>query len=150
MSGDLDPFEEYVGFWAYRMVTQGTAVLRRLFQSAGYDLTPEQWGVLAHLREKQGMNQSQLGDRVLKDRHNVTRILNVLEERGYIERRTDDADKRVFRIFLTQSGHAVQHKMTAIVVEHRQQMLSGLNKQELQRTQQILKQIVKNLEERPK
>ena len=36
-------------FWVYRTYIQSVAVLRRAFQAAGYDLTPEQWGVLARV-----------------------------------------------------------------------------------------------------
>ena len=104
--------DESLGFWVYRIHTQGTNALRRAFQAAGYDLTPEQWGLLARLREAEGSNQTQLGEKMLKDRHNITRILNLLEKRGYIERRPDEADKRIYRVFLTKSGRAVQEKLT--------------------------------------
>ncbi len=53
--------DESLGFWVYRVHTQGTNALRRAFQAAGYDVTPEQWGVLARLREQEGTSQTQLG-----------------------------------------------------------------------------------------
>ena len=43
--------DESLGFSIYRVNTQGTNVLRRAFQAAGYDVTPEQWAVLARLRQ---------------------------------------------------------------------------------------------------
>jgi DNA-binding MarR family transcriptional regulator len=150
MSTNLSSFEETIGFWAYRMQAESTAVLRRCFQTAGYDLTPEQWAVLARLKEQQGMNQSQLGEKLLKDRHNMTRILNVLEKRGYIERRGDSTDKRVYRIFLTPEGKTIQDEMGSVVVSHRARMLDGLGREELSTARDILKQIVKNLEEKGK
>ena len=138
--------DESLGFWVYRIHTQGTNALRRAFQAAGYDLTPEQWGLLARLREAEGSNQTQLGEKMLKDRHNITRILNLLEKRGYIERRPDEADKRIYRVFLTKSGRAVQEELTPVVLNHRRSTVKGLKPDDLQAVRNLLEHIVKNLE----
>jgi len=143
---ELFPIEELLGFWVYRMQTQGTALLGRRLRLAGYDITPEQFGVLARLREEQGMNQRQLGEKTLKDRHNVTRILNLLERRGYIERRPDKTDKRIYRIFMTESGRDLQEKLTPIVTSHLDQLLNGLSPEELRTMRAILEHIVGNIE----
>jgi len=143
---ELFPIEELLGFWVYRMQTQGTALLGRRLRLAGYDITPEQFGVLARLREDQGMNQRQLGEKTLKDRHNVTRILNLLERRGYIERRPDITDKRIYRIFMTESGRDLQEKLTPIVTSHLDQLLDGLSPEELRTMRAILEHIVGNIE----
>ena len=74
--------DESLGFWIYRIYAQASSRLRRTFQAHGYDCTPEQWGVMTRLRDEEGMNQSQLGERTFKDRHNITRILDLLEKRG--------------------------------------------------------------------
>jgi DNA-binding MarR family transcriptional regulator len=79
--------DESLGFLLYRSHIQVSAALRNAFQDAGYDLTPEQWAVLLRLREQEGLNQSNLGEKTYKDRHNITRILKQLDKRGYIEKR---------------------------------------------------------------
>jgi MarR family transcriptional regulator, organic hydroperoxide resistance regulator len=63
-----------------------SASLRHTFQDAGHVLTPEQWAVLLGLREEEGLNQRQLGEKTYKDRHNITRNLKQLDKRGYIEK----------------------------------------------------------------
>jgi DNA-binding MarR family transcriptional regulator len=142
--------DESLGFSIYRVHTQGTNALRRAFQAAGYDVTPEQWGVLARLRDKEGTNQTQLGEKALKDRHNITRILNLLEKRRYIERRPDKADKRVYRVFLTAAGRAAQEELAPIVLNHRRLTFKGLTRENLRTMRLLLERIVKNLEERLK
>ena len=138
------------GFWVYRMHTQGVAVLRRSFQAAGYHLTPEQWGLMARLRGHEGMNQSQLGEKAYKDRHNTTRILNQLHKRGYIERRPDNSDKRAYNLFLTEAGRTVQEALTPVVLNHYACAFKGLTNKDLRNMVRILGHIVNNLDEQLK
>jgi DNA-binding MarR family transcriptional regulator len=140
--------DESLGFWVYRVHTQGTNALRRAFQGAGYDVTPEQWAVLARLREQEGANQAQLGEKTFKDRHNITRILNLLEKRGYVERRPDETDKRAFRIFLTKAGREAQEELAPIVLEHRKLVFKGVGPKDRQTMRKMLERIVKNIEQR--
>lgn len=139
---------EALGFWIYRLYNQGSNLLRKTFLTEGYDLTPEQWGVLTRLREEEGLNQSHLGEKTFKDRHNITRILNLLERQGCIERRADKADKRVYRLFLTKTGQDVQEKLGAIVLTHREALFEGLSREDIQTMQRIVEHIVKNVEKR--
>lgn len=143
---ELYPIEELLVYWIYRVQTEGVALLSRRFRGAGYEITPEQFGVLARLRVQQGMNQTQLGGRMLKDRHNMTRILNLLEKRGYIERRPDRSDKRIFRIFLTESGQEVQERLAPIFAQHLEEVLEGILDCDQQTIRTILKQIVTNIQ----
>jgi DNA-binding MarR family transcriptional regulator len=139
---------ELLGFSIYRLYSQASNLLRRTFQAEGFDLTPEQWGVLTRLREEEGMNQSHLGEKTFKDRHNITRILNVLERQGCIERRADTADKRVYRLFLTPSGLALQNKLDRLVKAHREAVFKGLNPTERESLQRIISRIIGNIEKR--
>ena len=139
---------ESLGFWVYRMHTQGVAVLRRAFQAKGYDITPEQWSLMVRLRENQGIKQRQLGKKAYKDRHNTTRILNQLHRRGYIERRPDGRDKRAYNLFLTKLGCAVQEALTPVVVAHYADAFKGLTEHDLAAMRRILEHIVGNLDER--
>ena len=148
MSRKLALQYEQLGFSIYRLFSQATNLLRRTFQAEGFDLTPEQWGILTRLREAEGMNQSHLGEKTFKDRHNITRILNVLEKRGCIERRADQTDKRVYRLFLTPSGLALQQRLDGIVKTHREAIFKGLDQAERESLQRIFNKIIGNIEKR--
>jgi MarR family transcriptional regulator, organic hydroperoxide resistance regulator len=139
------PIEELLLYWVYRVQTEGVTLLSRRFKGAGHDITPEQFGVLARLCREEGMNQAQLGERMLKDRHNMTRILNLLQERGYVERRRDVRDRRIFRIFLTESGKEIQEQLMPILTRHLDELLDGIPDQDRQAACHLLKQIVANV-----
>jgi len=137
--------DESLGFWLYRSHIQVSAALRQTFQDAGYDLTPEQWAVLLRLREQEGLNQSQLGEKTSKDRHNITRILKQLDKRGYIEKRHDEKDKRAFHVYLAPAGRSILKKLKPIVLKHRNRMCKGFRKDDLLKIRDYLGHIVNNL-----
>ncbi len=138
--------DDLLPFWVYRMQTQSITVLRRAFEAAGHNLTGEQWGLLARLKEEEGLNQRQLGRKMLKDRPNMPRILTLLEKRGYIQRRADRGDKRAYRIFLTPEGRSVQEFLESVVLQHIRKMYTGLHPQDLAALRRIVERVVKNLE----
>jgi DNA-binding MarR family transcriptional regulator len=140
------PLDESPAFWVYRAHTQGSNLFRKTLLAAGHDLTPEQCGVLVRLRDLQGINQSQLGKNLYKDRHSITRILNLLESRGYIERRPDGTDKRVYRIFLTREGSILGDALMPLIAGHFDRVFSGLTDEDLLSMQKTLAQIIKNIE----
>ena len=137
--------DESPGFWLYRSHIQVSAALRQAFQDAGYDLTPEQWAVLLRLREQEGLNQSQLGEKTYKDRHNITRILKQLEKRGYIEKRQIQNDKRAFHIYLAAAGRNLLKELKPVVLKHRDRVCKGLSRDDLSKVHDYLGHIVSNL-----
>jgi DNA-binding MarR family transcriptional regulator len=137
--------DKSLGFWLYRSHIQVSAALRQAFQDAGYDLTPEQWAVLLGLREREGLNQSQLGEKTYKDRHNITRILKQLDKRGYIEKRHIENDKRAFHIYLAPAGRALLKELRPVVLKHRDRVCQGLKHDDLLKVRDYLGHIVNNL-----
>jgi DNA-binding MarR family transcriptional regulator len=137
--------DESLGFWLYRSHIQVSAALRQAFQDAGHDLTPEQWAVLLGLREEEGVNQSQLGEKTYKDRHNINRILKQLDKRGYIEKLHDKKDKRAFRVYLSPTGRGLLKELKPVVLKHRDRVCKGFSKDDLIKIRDYLRHIVINL-----
>jgi DNA-binding MarR family transcriptional regulator len=148
MERNATPSDESLGFWIYRIYAQASCRLRRTFQAHGYDCTPEQWGLLTRLRDGEGMNQSRLGERTFKDRHNVTRMLDLLEKRGLIERQVDEANRRAYRVFLTEAGKDAEEKLKMLVMGHRAAMFEGLSAEDRAAMGRIFTHIAKNIEQK--
>ena len=84
-----------------------TKVLNRSFQNAGYDLSREQYELLEVLWERDHVNQQNISKRLQKDKYNVTKLLNTLQKRGYVQRKIDKEDKRSNFVVLTEKGEQV-------------------------------------------
>lgn len=133
------------GFIIHLMDLEMAAVINRRFAEKGGDITPEHWLVLEKISQKPGLHQSELAKQVCKNRHNMTRIITVLEERGYVKRLPDQEDKRLLRVFLTDPGQAVRDKMTPVVADFRARMLKGIDQGALETMHKTHFQILKNL-----
>jgi DNA-binding MarR family transcriptional regulator len=78
---------------------------RRLFET--YNLTPPRFYAMHHICEEPGISSSELSDRLLCDKSNVTRIVKGLEKQGLLQRKPHESDGRTLRLFLTHRGSAV-------------------------------------------
>lgn len=139
------PRKESPGFVIYRTAVLLKAGLRRAFQIRGLAITPEQWSVLGSLWEEEGVHQSLLAEKTDKDRHNITRILSLLEKRGLIRRKPDKDDKRRQRVYLTQSGKALESELVPVATEFMRRAFRGLTDQEMSSLKHILRQIWSNV-----
>jgi len=86
---------------------------RRLF--GRYKLTPPRFYALTHINEEPGLSSSNLSDRLLCDKSNVTRIVKGLESEGYIIRKQHESDGRTKRLYLTEEG---THILQIVQVAH--------------------------------
>ncbi|MFC3746060.1 MarR family winged helix-turn-helix transcriptional regulator [Paenibacillus sp. GCM10012306] len=85
-----------------------------LMRIKDYDLTPEQWSVLYRIRDRDGMIQKEIADRAGKDKPTTTRILDLLEEKGYITKRSGESDRRSYHVYITESGRRVAEAIAPI------------------------------------
>jgi len=95
---------ESFGYLVNRTAIKMKQNLNALFKEAGYNVTTEHWRLLNCLWEQEGLSQSEIALIIEKDKTNVTRILDVMEKNGLIERRTDKNDRRAWRVFLSKKG----------------------------------------------
>ena len=140
------PRRESPGFLIYHTACALKAGLGRAFRANGLGVTPEQWSVLSTLWEEEGMHQSRLASKVAKDRHNMTRILNLLEKNGFVEREPSPADKRCHHVYLTSAGKELTPRLIAIVTEFLTEALGGLSDEDLAQLRRLLERILRNVE----
>ncbi len=74
------------------------------------DVTFEQFEVLNSLTFNDGMSQKNLSKRLDKDPATLTKMLHLLEKKGYVTRSLSMKDRRVSNVFITLKGlEKVQH-----------------------------------------
>jgi len=104
-----------VGYVVGHAAARLKMALRRTFAEAGHDVTPDQWVVLYRLAETEGLTQAGLGERTVKDKTTITRILDRLESRKLLTRRRDPHDRRSQRLFLTPEGRRKVGQLAPLV-----------------------------------
>jgi MarR family transcriptional regulator, organic hydroperoxide resistance regulator len=116
----------------------------RAIKEAGIEATAEQWGLLNIIKASPGIIQSELAERSIKDRTNVTRMLDVLETGGYIRRARDARDRRAYRISITEKGSALLLRLVPLAIRTNEEAARGLGAKEIQALTDMLDILYRN------
>jgi len=79
--------------------------------AAGLDMTPQQVYALKSLTNERPMAMSELASSLGCDASNVTALVDKLESRGLVERRSTDRDRRVKSLIMTEAGVALRARI---------------------------------------
>lgn len=119
--------------------------LAKLMKEEQLPITPEQFSVLSHLWQRDGLQQTELALCTNRNRANVTRIIDILEREGIVERRDDDNDRRVFRIYLTAKGKSLRDSTAKCAEQSIKDSLKGLTREEVETCTRVLLKIRSNV-----
>ena len=107
--------------------------------------TAEQWGLLNTIMANPGLTQSAIAELSLKDKTNITRMLDVLERNGFIERKNDDTDRRTYRIYITPAGEALIKKIVPVAQKVNRISSAGITEKEMEVFFNVISKINNNL-----
>ncbi len=137
--------EDAPAYRIYRCARLLRGHFRGLAEGAGLDLSQEQWFILNRLSHKDGVPQVELGDAVMDDRPNVTRLLTAMEERGLLRRGADPSDGRKQRVWLTAEGRRMNDRFAQLVPAARATTFKGVSREDLAATVRTLARLEQNL-----
>ena len=100
---------------------------------------------LATLFEKDGVSLIDLTNNVHMDKANTTRVINVLEKKDYVFRKTDEKDSRKFKIFITEKAKKLKNCVVSKTEEFNKIAYNGLTKNEIDAFKLTLSKILSNL-----
>lgn len=109
------------------------------------EVTPEQWAILNCLWEQDGVTPKELADMTFKDKPNTNRILEKLNIKGLVVRKSHPVDKRAFQIFLTDSGCALREQLIPKVMDLLDKATIGMEKHKVSELKKMLNQIYDNI-----
>ena len=121
---------------------------QRLKLAAISDITAEQYGILYMLTIEDGLYQRQFSKMLVKDRPNVSRMVDILEEKGFVERKQDSECKRKVKVYITQSGREIVKKLEDTKQKITKEISKPLTKEEEKQLLSLLEKIIKNLEDK--
>ena len=131
------------------LLTQGDRLLikrlNRNFAQSGFSISQEQWLLLRQLWEKEGVYQQVLADAIGKDKVNMTKLIDSLEDQKMVKRVTDKVDRRAKKIFLTKQGIALEEELNSIVDKTLDEAFAGTTDAEYEAFYKVLTGIVENL-----
>lgn len=117
------------------------------FKELGADITTEQWVILDSLFQHDGQSQTDLADGSFKNMATVSRIIDLMCEKGLTERFRSEKDKRRYKIFLTENGRHLYSRVRPKVDELRTLGWRGLNDGDYGDFLRIMNRIFDNFQE---
>jgi DNA-binding MarR family transcriptional regulator len=122
---DADNWDARLGFLMHDVSRLRRSVFDEFMKPMG--LTRSQWWILAHLSRHDGMIQSDLANVLDLGKAALGGLLDRLEASELIERRADETDRRVKRVFLTTRGVKAIQDMRVKSHEVSERILEGLD-----------------------
>lgn len=125
-----------------------TAIARRLqkkFNTAGLNITIEQWSVLYHLWKEDGRSQQQLCNATFRDKPSITRLVDNLEKLNLVKRVPSEHDRRINMIYLTRAGQKLEEETMQIADETLSEALKTVPADRIDVCKEVLQIVYDNL-----
>lgn len=121
--------------------------LRRAFdrRAAALGVTRAQWKVLFRLNRMPGLRQVELADMLDVEPITLSRIVDRLADASLVERRADPADRRAWRLYVTDSAKPLVEKLRLLGNAMTEEAFSGIPETRLDALRETLAQVRDNL-----
>lgn len=110
-------------------------------------LTLGQPKVLDYLKDHDGASQKEIAAGCLIEAGSLTSILNRMEEKGLIDRKMLNGNRRTFHIFMTESGKKNQKLVEETFEKIEETALNNISEEEQKVFMEIFHRIYRNLAE---
>ncbi|MBI5257181.1 MAG: MarR family transcriptional regulator [Burkholderiales bacterium] len=131
-------------FFPYRLAVLADTVSRSMAQvyAERFDLSRDEWRVLAGLAERGPMKTTELIRHTTLDKMQVSRAVARMEGNGLLARETDPDDKRGQRLRLLPAGRALHRKIVPMVQAREAYLLEGLGAEQRALLEQAIDRVM--------
>jgi DNA-binding MarR family transcriptional regulator len=102
--------------------------------------------ILLHI-DKHGTPSTQLGPRMGMESTSLSRTIKTMLDKGLIRKEEDKSDKRIVRIFLTESGLEARYIARDVVFEFNNRIAEKIPHEKLEVFQEVMTQIQELIED---
>lgn len=138
--------DDLIGFAIARAHKALKMEVRRALLESGLDVTVEQWGILTRLYERDGRSHKELAESLCKDTPTITRMVDNMAGRGHVVRKRDEADRRVYKVFLTDAGTRLRSEIENLIWKVNEHCFSFLDRGERVMLKNLLDRLIGHLE----
>lgn len=109
-------------------------------------ITTPQYAALSILEEDQGLSNAELARRCFLTPQTMHKIIQGLEEKGFVKRKSDPTHGRKINTLLSSNGKKILKKAHVMVERIEREMTKNLTQREIQQTAQNLEKCIDPLE----
>lgn len=101
-------------------------------RARAFGMTRAQWMILVRLEANPGMTQNELAALIEVEPITIARLVDRLETRGFVERRADPSDRRIWRLHLSSAAVPMLKEIAKVRRELTENLITGLPAKELE------------------
>lgn len=140
-----------IGSLIYITGTLVRGLSTQTFAEREFDLTPDQYVILNLLLENDEiMCQRQLAEITFKDRANMARIIEIMHQKGFIEKVPDSNGRKIYKLIVTEKGKEARDKVFPTDIELRKIITENISAEELAVTFSTLEKMNFNIRDKVK
>ncbi|MBK6824905.1 MAG: MarR family transcriptional regulator [Saprospiraceae bacterium] len=141
----MEKIDQIIFYSVEKSIKSYRQFAQKSIDKKGLDITIDQWLVLKTIENNAGMTQQQIAINVFKDYASITRIIEILVTKKYLERNFHSVDRRRFDLSITKLGFEMLKRLTPIIESNRKQALNGITKSEIELLKNVLNKITENV-----
>ena len=143
-----NPLRKRVGAMLVATGVFSRGLTLQTFAEKGFDITPEQYLILSLLYENGELYQRQISELTYKDRPNVSRLINIIEQKGLVQRINDSNGRQINKIVVTEKGKKLREEIHPVSVEIRKMVTKDIPVEDLEKCLSILGQMLDNMKDK--
>lgn len=130
-------------FLPYRLSYTASVLSERIARAyrTMFDLSIPEWRVMAHVAERPGISQQDIGDRTRMDKVMVSRAAKALAGKGLLDRAASGQDRRALRLRLSPAGRSLFDRIAPEALRLEAQVIASLSPAEIRQLRDMLGRI---------
>ncbi|PGT81998.1 MarR family winged helix-turn-helix transcriptional regulator [Bacillus sp. AFS040349] len=134
---------DYISIFIHQTDLELTSYVKN--KLSPFNIAPEQNLIMMLLWEHDGRSQNEIAAKLNKDKTNIARMSYGLEQKGFIKRRMCPNDRRVQRLYLTESGLKLKKHIIPIAEQFNTLVCQNITTEEINQLRKILLKMRANL-----
>ena len=136
--------QHFIGY----TITDVGRLLRTVFERRvrAFGLTRAQWLIIARLHRRPGLSQSEIADLLEIEKAPAGRLIERMEAKNWLQRRSDVRDRRVNRLYLTSKANRLHAAIWPIAEATVDEALHDLSSAERQRLSALMARVKMTLQ----
>ncbi|MGB0224685.1 MULTISPECIES: MarR family winged helix-turn-helix transcriptional regulator [unclassified Marinobacterium] len=123
-------YYEMPGHLIRRLSQQSNQVFQDEMKRIGADVTSVQFASMQAIELHGEMEQSQIAQSIHYDKATIGGVIDRLEKRGWVERKSNPKDRRAKLVTLTKEGRKALEEITPVVKALQDQVVANLSDDE--------------------
>lgn len=111
-----------------------------------FELTPEQFSLIAELDKQDNITQKELADLTEREQTTVTKIVDKLVKKGLVTRGHDPHDRRAIRLQITAEGRELVKDIKPKIEEIEHHAYIGFQRKDIELLHNLIRKLHQNLQ----